>query len=45
MKKLIGLIALAGVLSAAMIGCSQPTEGDTAPATNPPATTPDTTAK
>lgn len=38
MKKLIGLAALATMLSAVMLGCSQAAEGDTAAPATPPAT-------
>lgn len=40
MKKLIGLIAIASVFSVVMMGCSQPAEGDTAPADGKTPTTP-----
>lgn len=33
MKKLLGILALASVFSAVMIGCQPQPEGDTAPAT------------
>jgi hypothetical protein len=42
MNKIIGMIAIASALSIALLGCSQPQEGDTSTA---PVTKPSTTDK
>lgn len=39
MKKLIGVIAIATVLSFVLMGCTPPAEGDTAPAPDTKGTT------
>lgn len=39
MKKLIGVIAIASVMSFVLMGCTAPAEGDTAPAPDTKGTT------